>query len=98
MNKADIVADISITTGYEEDVVLQIVDAFLQSIVDSVSGGESVSLHGFGRFATKDRKARNYKSGILGDRVIEAPAYTAVKFTAGQTFADLVRASFNHNE
>ena len=55
MTKADIVNEISKTTGIEKVAVQATVEAFMESIKNSVVGGKNVYLRGFGSFVVKKR-------------------------------------------
>ena len=53
MTKADIVNEISRTTGIEKVAVQATVEAFMESIKNSVVEGKNVYLRGFGSFVVK---------------------------------------------
>ena len=55
MTKADIVNEISRTTGIEKVAVQATVEAFMESIKNSVVEGKNVYLRGFGSFVVKKR-------------------------------------------
>ena len=62
MTKADIVNEISKGTGVEKAQVQQIVEAFMESIKDSLTSNKNVNLRGFGSFIGKrraEKEARN---------------------------------------
>ena len=48
MTKADIVREIATQTGLEKQVVLQVVEGFMDSVKSSMINGEEVYLRGFG--------------------------------------------------
>ena len=48
MTKADIVREIATQTGLEKQVVLQVVEGFMDSVNYSMINGEEVYLRGFG--------------------------------------------------
>ena len=50
MTKADIVNEISKTTGIEKGAVLETVEKFMEVVKDSLANGENVYLRGFGSF------------------------------------------------
>ena len=65
MTKADIVREIATQTGLEKQAVLQVVEAFMDSVKSSMINGEEVYLRGFGSFIIKHRAektARNISS------------------------------------
>ncbi len=56
MTKAEIVNEISKTTGIERAAVLETIEKFMEVVKDSLSHGEPVYLRGFGSFIIKTRK------------------------------------------
>ena len=46
MTKAEIVSEISRTTGLEKGAVLDIVEKFMEVVKDTMSGGENIYLRG----------------------------------------------------
>jgi len=73
MTKADIVTNISGKTGIVRKDVALAVDAFLESVIDSLKEGKHIEIRGFGTFNIRERKphlGRNPKSGIK----VEVPA------------------------
>lgn len=55
MTKADIVNEISKSTGVEKAAVLETVEKFMEVVKDSLANGENVYLRGFGSFIVKVR-------------------------------------------
>lgn len=55
MTKADIVTEISKTTGIDKASVLVTVEKFMDVVKDSLAHGENVYLRGFGSFIVKTR-------------------------------------------
>lgn len=60
MIKAQIVDTISQRTGIEKEAVKVTVDAFMESIIESLVGGKNVSLRGFGNFIVKKKPQKNF--------------------------------------
>ena len=58
MTKADIVARIAQQTGVEKAVAMTVVEAFMETVKDSVVAGNEVFLRGFGSFIIKKRAKR----------------------------------------
>ncbi|MCM1984159.1 HU family DNA-binding protein [Lyngbya confervoides] len=89
MNKADLVnaiADKSGVTKKQADLVLTVA---LDTIMDTVSEGEKVTLVGFGSFEPRERKARNGRNPQTG-KALTIPATTVPAFSAGKLFKDQV--------
>ena len=57
MTKADIVREIATQTGLEKQVVLQVVEGFMDSVKSSMINGEEVYLRGFGSFIVSGSSA-----------------------------------------
>ncbi|MBR4148770.1 MAG: integration host factor subunit beta, partial [Rikenellaceae bacterium] len=58
MTKADIVNEIAKSTGVEKVQVQQIVEAFMESVKDSLAENNNVYLRGFGSFIIKKRATK----------------------------------------
>ena len=72
MTKADIVNEIAKNTGIDKATVLTTLEAFMDSVKDSLSKDENVYLRGFGSFIVKKRaqkielsKKEKYEEKIL---------------------------------
>lgn len=50
MTKADIVARIAQQTGVEKAVAMTVVEAFMETVKDSMVAGDEVFLRGFGSY------------------------------------------------
>ena len=55
MTKADIVSEISKSTGIDKQTVLASVESFMDIVKSSLAQGENVYLRGFGSFVIKKR-------------------------------------------
>lgn len=87
MTKADVVNEISKSTGLDKNEVLTVVEAFMDEVKKSLTSGEDVFLRGFGSFIVKERaakKARNISAGSS----IQIPAHCIPAFKPAKTFAD----------
>ena len=62
MTKADIVNEISRTTGIEKAAVQTTVEAFMEAIKGSVIDGKNVYLRGFGSFVVKKRAEKTARN------------------------------------
>ena len=58
MTKADIIARIAQDTGIEKSVATTVVEAFMESVRESMIAGNEVFLRGFGSFILKRRKQK----------------------------------------
>ena len=90
MNKADLVDAISTQTGLSKADAGKSLDATLDAVTKSLSGGDAVSLVGFGNFTVSRRNARTGRNPQTGAE-IQIPARNAVKFSAGKALKDAVQ-------
>ena len=67
-----------------------VVDAAIETIIDSVVEGKKVSILGFGSFEPRERSARQGLNPKTGDK-IKIPAKRVPAFTAGKLFKDRVQ-------
>ena len=90
MNKADLVNLVAARTELTKTDVSLVVDAAIETIVDSVVEGKKVSLLGFGSFEPRDRSARQGLNPKTGEK-IAIPAKRVPTFSAGKLFKDRVQ-------
>ena len=90
MNKAELVDAISDSAGLSKADAGKALDSALNAITSSLSGGNAVSLVGFGNFSVSRRNARTGRNPQTG-AVIQIPARNAVKFSAGKALKDAVQ-------
>lgn len=89
MNKGqliDAVAEKASVTKKQADAVLS---AALEAIMEAVSGGDKVTLVGFGSFESRERKEREGRNPKTGDKM-NIPATVVPAFSAGKQFKDAV--------
>lgn len=94
MTKADIVSEISKSTGIDKTTVLSTVEAFMESVMNSMKGGENVYLRGFGSFVVKKRAAKAARD-IQNDKTIIIPERFVPTFKPSQQFSDELRENLN---
>ncbi len=90
MTKADIVNEISKNTGVEKVIVQKTVEAFMESIKDSLSEGNNVYLRGFGSFIVKKRAEKTARN-ISKNTTIKIPAHHIPAFKPAKTFVGQVK-------
>jgi DNA-binding protein HU-beta len=90
MNKSELIAAVADATGQTRKAVGDVVEATLETIADTLSRGEKISLVGFGTFEVRDRAAR---TGInpATKEPIEIPATKSPAFKAGKQLKEAVR-------
>ena len=90
MTKADIVARIAQQTGVEKAVAMTVVEAFMETVKDSMVAGNEVFLRGFGSFIIKKR-AKKVARNILKNTTIVIPAHSVPAFKPAKTFLEAVK-------
>jgi len=90
MTQADIVSEISKSTGIEKLVVQTIVESSMDSIRKSLSKGDNVYLRGFGSFIIKKR-AKKVARNISKNTSIIIPAHNIPAFKPADIFLDQVK-------
>ena len=85
MTKADIVNEISKSTGVEKATVLATVEAFMTSVKSSLAEGENVYLRGFGSFIVKKRAQKTARN-ISKNTTIIIPEHNIPAFKPAKTF------------
>lgn len=89
MTKAEIVAEISKTTGIEKTAVLEVVEQFMKVVKDSLANGENVYLRGFGSFILK-RRAEKTARNISKNTSLVIPAHNIPFFKPADCFKEEV--------
>lgn len=90
MTKAEIVADIATKTGVEKVAVQSVVEAFMESVKDSLVNGENVYMRGFGSFIIKERAEKTGRN-ISKNTTIIIPAHKIPAFKPSKTFVNEVK-------
>ena len=92
MTKADIVNEISKSTGIEKVTVLKTVEALMEIVKDSLVDGKNVYLRGFGSFVIKKRAEKTARN-ISKNTTIIIPAHNIPSFKPSKTFVSKVKKS-----
>ncbi|OFX21752.1 MAG: integration host factor subunit beta [Bacteroidetes bacterium GWA2_31_9] len=94
MTKADIINEISKKTGVEKVTVQKTVEAFMESVKDSLVKGNNVYLRGFGSYIVKKR-AKKTARNISKNTTIIIPEHFIPSFKPAKTFVNKVKT---HNK
>jgi len=94
MTKAEIVAEIANKTGLEKSNVQTTVEAFMDTIKNSMVNGENVYLRGFGSFTIKKRAEKTGRN-ISKNTTIIIPAHNIPAFKPAKTFVNEVKDNVN---
>ena len=87
MKKAELVEAVAAKAGLTKADAARALDAFMESVTETLKKGDKVSLVGFGTFATSKREARTGRNPRTGETVNIA-ARTAATFKAGAKLKD----------
>ena len=90
MTKADIVREIAKKTGIENATVLASVEAFMETVKESLAKEENVSLRGFGSFILKKRAAKTARN-ISKNTTLIIPEHNIPAFKPAKTFAEMIK-------
>ncbi len=91
MTKADIVNEISKSTGIEKVTVQKTVEALMEAIKDSLIGNKNVYLRGFGSFIVKKR-AKKTARNISKNTTIIIPEHFIPAFKPAKSFVNKVKS------
>ena len=90
MTKADIVREIAKKTGIENATVLASVEAFMETVKESLAKEENVYLRGFGSFILKKRAATTARN-ISKNTTLIIPEHNIPAFKPAKTFAEMIK-------
>jgi DNA-binding protein HU-beta len=86
MTKAELVAKIASEAAITKSQADKAVVGFVSAVSDALSGGDKITLVGFGTFSVRTRFAREGRNPGTGAK-IKIPASKVVKFKAGKTLS-----------
>ncbi len=90
MNKSELVAMIAEKAELSKKDAEKALNAFVESVQETVKAGDKISLVGFGTFELRERAAREGKNPQTGEK-ISIPATKVPAFKVGKAFKDLVK-------
>ena len=90
MTKADIVNEISKSTGIDKASVLTTVEKFMEIVKDSLANNEDVFLRGFGSFIVKTRSQKTARNISKGTTII-IPEHNLPAFKPAKVFMEQVK-------
>lgn len=90
MTKADIVNEVAKATGLEKISVQNVVEAFMDSIKNSLAEDQDVFLRGFGSFIVKKRAEKTARD-ISKSKTIVIPAHNIPAFKPAKVFMNKVK-------
>jgi len=91
MTKDDLVKDISLRTGIEKAVVLQTVEALMETIKNSMSSNKNIYLRSFGTFHVKKRAMKTARN-ITKNTTMIVPGHYIPAFKPAKEFMDNIKS------
>jgi len=93
MNKAELAALLSEKCGTTKKQAEDSLECLTETIVNTIKAGGEVTLTGFGTFSARVRKGREGVNPQNPTEKITIPPTKVVKFKAGKTLKDALKAS-----
>jgi len=93
VTKQEFVTEISRRSQLSTRDAAKAVDAFLETITDTLRSGGDVAFTGFGKFQTQERKARMGVNPRNPTEKVHIPAARVPKFSAGSALKSAVKGS-----
>ena len=90
MTKADVIKEIVLKTGIDQEAVSQIVEAMMSSIKEAMAGGDEGFLRGFGSFIIK-RRAEKIGRNISQNTSMIIPAHNIPAFKPAESFVKMIK-------
>ena len=90
MTKADIVKEVSKSTGIEVATVAAVVEGFMGAVKGSLAKGENVYLRGFGTFEVKTRAQKTARN-ITRNTTVIIPEHKVPAFKPCPEFKNQVK-------
>jgi DNA-binding protein HU-beta len=91
VTKQDFVAEVARKTQLSNRDAGRAVDAFIETITETLRNGDDVSFTGFGKFSTQNRAARTGVNPRNPSEKVQIPAARVPKFSAGSALKQAVR-------
>jgi len=91
LTKQEFVNEVASKAGLSSRDAARAVDAFLDSITETLRRGGEVAFTGFGKFTTQHRKERQGVNPRNPSQKVTIPAATVPKFTAGSQLKQAVK-------
>lgn len=89
ITKADLVEEVSRTTGLTRNDAEEAVESIFENIIRALQTGEKIEIRGFGSFRTRQRRARVGRNPKTGARV-EVPPKRVPFFKPSRELKDFV--------
>ena len=91
MTKQEFVDQVASKANLSKRDAAEAVDAFLETITETLKRRDSISFTGFGKFSTADRAAREGVNPRNPGEKVHIPAATVPRFQAGSSLKTAVK-------
>lgn len=91
MNKSELTDKVAHKSGISKTDAKKAIEAFMDSITESLKVDDKVSLPGFGVFSAQDQSARVGRNPATGETV-DIPPRRVAKFKAGSGLKDTLNS------
>lgn len=92
MNKAELAQVLSEKQNISKKEAEDMINAMVDTIIETLKKGEEVVLTGFGAFSVKQRAARSGVNPQNPSEKIQIPAVKVPKFKSGKALKDALKA------
>ena len=90
MNRAGLVAEVAEKTGFTKLDCENVLDTYMETIIETVADGEKVTLYGFGTFEPVERAAKKGRNPKTGESLL-IPSTKTAKFKVAKAFKESVK-------
>lgn len=90
MTKAEVVKEVSKSTGIEATTVMAVVEGFMEAVKGSLAKENNVYLRGFGTFEVKTRKQKTARN-IAKNTTVVIPEHKVPAFKPCEDFKKMVK-------
>ena len=91
MTKQEFVTKVQAKSDLSSRDAAKAVDAFLETVTDTLKSGDSITFTGFGKFSTSQRAAREGVNPRNPSEKVHIPAARVPKFSAGSALKGAVK-------
>ena len=91
MNKTELTAAMAGKLDKPKKEVEEFLNAFTDTITETLKEGDKIQITGFGTFETRERAARQGRNPKKPDEIIEIPATVTPVFKAGTTLKNSIK-------
>ncbi len=91
INKQELIDSVTDQTRLPRRDVEEIINSFLELMIQKLSMNETLNLSGFGKFEVRERKGRRGVNPRNPNQEIQVPSVRVAKFRPGKTLKEAVK-------